>query len=297
MSKIFQASKIAEGEIAALIGQAVPEQSESATAASMQPIVSAPARPAPPPLAAPADVTVAALRCLSIQVPDSSPLLPFDGEHRLASEQYRMIRTKILQHPANPRMILITSAGPGDGKSVTAINLAGVLSLKSGAKTILVDADLRRPAVHTRLGIPQTPGLGGVLAGQCTLEEAMIRIEQFPGLTVLPAGESKANPAELLDSTAWRETCRTLRASFDHIILDSPPIAAVADGALMISVCDGVVIVVRPDHTDRNLCKIALEMVPKAKCIGVLLNHVQPWFLDKYLYGGSYSYYYEGDRS
>jgi protein-tyrosine kinase len=294
MSKIFQASKRAEGEIAALIGESLPAASSTAPPEAPLAEIKSPS-PAPTVDQTPV-TTLTATRRLPIEVSDLAPLLPFDGEHWQASEQYRMIRTKLLQHPASPRMILISSAGPGDGKSVTAINLAGVLSLKTGAKVLLMDSDFRRPAIHTRLGFPQTPGLAGVLTGTCTLEEALIQTEQFPNLTVIPAGESRSNPAELLDSKAWHATCRTVRNAFDYIILDSPPIAAVADSELILAACDGVVIVVRPDHTSRDLCRKAINTIPRNKCIGILLNCVQPWFLSgKSYYSGSH-YYYQGNK-
>jgi Mrp family chromosome partitioning ATPase len=119
----------------------------------------------------------------------------------------------------------------------------------------------------------------------------LIQIEQFPNLHVLPAGEHCKNPVELLDSAAWRSLCAKLRESYKFIIVDSPPIAAVADYDLIQAACDGVIVVVRPDHTERHLCFKALGSVPKDKLTGVVLNCVEQWFLGRgYHYGYSYHY-------
>ena len=134
------------------------------------------------------------IRTLAIQVPASVPILPFDGAHPAASEQYRLARTKIIQHPRQPRIIQVSSPGPGDGKTITAINLAGALSLKTGGAVLLVDGDFRRSVVHSHLGLPAGPGFAEVLAGSCPLEAALIHVEQFHNLYVLPAGTTKSSP-------------------------------------------------------------------------------------------------------
>src|SRR3954454_17997243 len=108
-------------------------------------------------------------------------------------------------------MIVLSSAGPGDGKTVTAVNLAGALSLKSDANVLLLDTDLRRSSIGQPLGIPSAPGLTEVLMGERTLASVIVRAEQMPNLYILPAGDCKSNPAELLDSPAWLETCAALR--------------------------------------------------------------------------------------
>ena len=131
--------------------------------------------------------------------------------------------------PSQPRIIVISSPGLGDGKSLSAINIAGALSLKTSAKVLLVDADFRRASIHTKIGFPESPGLAEMLGRGCSLEAAVIRCEQFPSLYVLPAGERPANPVELLDSPQWGHLCARLRKEFEYIIIDSPPMEAVAD--------------------------------------------------------------------
>ncbi|HXM40873.1 MAG TPA: CpsD/CapB family tyrosine-protein kinase [Bryobacteraceae bacterium] len=228
------------------------------------------------------------VRPVSFQISDSRPLLSPRREDRRAAEQYRIIRTRIFHQVAGSSITVIASPGMGDGKTVTAVNLAAALAHKSEDKVILIDADLRLSKVHERLGIAKTPGLAEVLSGACTLEEAMLRVEQLPNFYVLPAGQAEANPTELLDSSNWRALLVRLREEFRRTIVDSPPVEAVADYDLIASNCDGVVLVVRPDHTSRPLLTRALTKV-KSKLIGVLINDVEDWFLWKH---GSPSYYY-----
>lgn len=234
------------------------------------------------------------IRTVRLHLPQSSPALPFGKDHWQANEQYRIIRTKILQHSKQPKMILVSSAGAGDGKSITAINLAGVLSLRSECRVLLVDGDFRKSAIPLHLGIPETPGLAEVLEGRCELHQAIVGVEESKNLFVMAAGKPDDNPAELLQSSRWPQTAALLRREFRFIIIDSPPIAAVADYDLLQAMCDGVIMVIRPDHTSRPACQRALESVPKDKMIGVLLNCVTDWFLGaSYGYGYSSPYYGE----
>lgn len=225
-------------------------------------------------------------RSVRVRVPAGAPIFPFDGSDAQSSEQYRILRTNLLQHPARPRIIAVSSAGPGDGKTISAINAAGVLALKNDASVLLVDADMRRGSIASLLGLDPSPGLSEVLRGECRLEEAVVRLQELPNLCVLPGGRALSNPAELLDSGSWKAFCTDVRELFRFTIMDTTPIAVVADFDLVQVVCDGVMVVVRPDHTDRNLCTKALKAVPKEKMLGVLVNCVEGWFLWK-----THSYY------
>ena len=193
-----------------------------------------------------------------------------------------------------PRLIVISSPDSGDGKSVTAINIAGALALKSEGQVLLVDADLRKSTIHAQLGLPESPGLAEVLAGECTPEEALVHTREFPNLYVVSAGTPPRNPVELLDSERWRALCAKFRDMFRYVIIDSPPVGTVADYELIQAVCEGVILVVRPDFTNRNLCRSALDFVPKAKFLGVLLNCVPDWSPAKY--AGSKYYYASGEE-
>jgi protein-tyrosine kinase len=193
-------------------------------------------------------------------------------------------------------MIVISSANPADGKTFTAINFSGVLALKGDAKVLLIDADFRRSAVHTQLGISDSPGLSEVVLGTCSFEDAVVRTEQFPNLHILVNGKlENMNPSELLDSPHWRALCQMVRKRFQYIVVDSPPVTAVTDYELIQIAADGTVLVVRPEHTNRKACFKAIETVPKDKLLGVILNCAQPWFLSKadtYQYGYGYGYGY-----
>jgi capsular exopolysaccharide synthesis family protein len=232
------------------------------------------------------------IREVSFRISDSSPFLSPKQDDRRASEQYRVIRTRIFHQVQGASVTVVSSPGMGDGKTVTALNLAAALALKSEDKVILVDADLRLSKVHERLGIPASPGLAEVLAGSCTLEDALIRVEQLPNFFLLPAGEAESNPSELLDSSRWPALVRKLRSEYQRTIVDSPPVEAVADYDLIASVCDGLVLVVRPNHTSRTALNGALAKV-KGKLTGVLINGAEDWFLWR-TKSSDYYYYQKG---
>lgn len=207
-----------------------------------------------------------------------------------------MLRTKIIQHPAQPRVLLVTSAGPGDGKSVTVINLAGALALKSEARVLLLDGDFRRSTIAKQLGVPNTLGLANILGGEGSLEDAIVQAEQIPNLFILPAGTANMNPAELLDSRSWARVCAECRANFEYVVIDGPPLGAVTDYDLLQSACDGVIMVARPDQTDRRQCLKTLEAIPKSKLLGMVLNCVSGWLLHKERQYPEYYYSPQGGK-
>src|SRR5215469_14614107 len=299
MSKIFQALHGAQNEVSELLpelmGDGIVESDPGADPARTAPEVSAVAPavavPAARPDFAPPEAA-GGIRVTPLALAASSPLLPFENPHAHAAEQYRILRTRLAHHPKRPKMIVVSSANPGDGKTFTAINLAGVLSLKGDAKVLLMDADFRRSAIHRQLGLAEGPGLSEVMLGNCAFEEAVIEAEQFPNLHILVNGTlENMNPSELLDSPYWRALCQTARKRYQYVILDSPPVAAVADYELIQMAADGMVLVVRPEHTNRSACFKAIETIPREKFLGVILNCAQPWFLHK-TYGYQYGYGY-----
>jgi protein-tyrosine kinase len=229
-------------------------------------------------------------RIISLRVSALAPIFPFSAEvHSAASEQYRIIRTKILHNARKPRLIVVSGACTGDGKTITSINVAASLSLKASAAVLLVDTDLRRPRIANLLGIPSAPGLADVLCERASLDEALVRTQEFPTLSILPAGEGMENAAELLDSDQWRRLILEIRSRFSHAIMDATPAAVVADYELLQHVADGVIVVIRPDHTDREACLSLLQSVPREKLIGAVLNCVEESWL--WNTPGYYSYY------
>jgi capsular exopolysaccharide synthesis family protein len=267
MSTIFQALDVKTG----LIPEAAPHQAQHTEA--------------------PADDPESRIRVVPIQLAESSPLLPYDGSSPRAGEQYRAVRTNLLQNPDAPRVLVVSSCGSGDGKTLSAVNTAGALAIKGETTVLLVDADLRKPSLARTLGLPEEPGLADVLNGDCQLEDAIMRTTQFPNLYVLPAGKARRNPAELLDSARWHQLCAVVKDSFRFVLIDTPPVAAVTDYDLVQAVADGVIFVVRPDHSDRNLCLAALQKASATgKLTGVLINCAENWFLYKRY--GRYPYPY-----
>ncbi|MBI1353821.1 MAG: polysaccharide biosynthesis tyrosine autokinase [Acidobacteria bacterium] len=229
------------------------------------------------------------LRSIQVHIKSQTPLLPFAGENSHAAEQYRIIRTRILQHAQQPRTLAISSAESGDGKSVNAVNLAGVMALNPEEQIVLVDADLHRGSLARYFDVPVKPGLADVLSGTAALSDCIARIEPFPNLFFLPSGKGRGGPADLLNSKRWDNVSAALRQQFSYVIYDTPPAGAVADFDLIQANCDGVILVVRQDHTNRMLWMRAYESVPPKKLIGVVMNCVKPWFLGRGL--GYYQYY------
>jgi receptor protein-tyrosine kinase len=215
------------------------------------------------------------------------PLFPFDGTHRRASEQYRVLRTKVLHHPLQPQMITISSSGPGDGKTITSLNLAAAMAVKNDSNLLLIDGDLRQETLSKILDLSGRPGLSDILSGQATIEQSIVRLEEFPRLYVIPAGTASTNPAELLDSARWRQTCALCRTVFKHIIIDVPPVGSVADYELVQAASDGVLLVIRIDHTGRKHCSDTLALIPPEKLLGIVLNGIRASLM-----WTSHDYYY-----
>lgn len=219
------------------------------------------------------------------------PLVSLLSPDHPASEAYRTLRTNVTFVNAEQKelqALVITSPGPGEGKSTTAANLAITLA-QQGSKTLLVDADLRRPLVHRAFNLVQEPGLTDVLVGTASLREA-VRPNVVPKLDVLPAGVLPPNPSELLGSEAMARLLETLRGQYDTIIFDSPPTLAVTDATVLGASADAVILVVRAGETDEVAAQRALQQLRRvqAKIAGTVLNGMQKRRDRYYNY---YSYY------
>jgi capsular exopolysaccharide synthesis family protein len=300
MSKFFDAFKQTQPSVADAVFTDRPEQTGANQHDDLilraAEIHALPHRPVKSPASAPpVQRPVIATREVRVRVSADSPLLPFDGADEAAAEQYRMIRTRIVHDARQPRVLCISSPGMGDGKSVNSVNIAGALALKQETSVLLVDCDLRRPALARTLGLPQSPGLSEVLTGKTSWQDAIVRIAEAPNLCLMPAGEITTVPAELLDSARWRAISQAFRSNFTFVIMDSPPIGKVADFDLIQAVCDGILLVVREGHSDRKQLLKSLETLPKERLTGVIMNCVTPWFLWKT--GDIYGSYYGSDNS
>jgi polysaccharide biosynthesis transport protein len=232
----------------------------------------------------------------SIDVKSSGTLL-HDGVPPNFAEAIRGVRTNVLFSSADEgvRLIVVTSAGPGEGKSMFSSNLSVSLA-QAGQRVLHVDADMRRPRVHAIFDIAQEPGLSNLLVGDCK-PSASIRKTAVHNLCVLPAGMIPPNPAELLGSKRCEEFFATLGQNFDWVILDSPPVLAVADASILANTATGVVFVVGADQTSRQAARAALEQLEavQAHVIGAVLNRVDleknPYYYSAY-YRKEYSRYY-----
>jgi succinoglycan biosynthesis transport protein ExoP len=219
------------------------------------------------------------------------------------AESYRALRTSLLLSNlgAPPKVIMVTSALPQEGKSTTSINCAVVLAQK-GVRVLLIDADLRRPSIHKTLGMGPRSGLSNVLTGSTTLEQAITRPEILPNLHVLPAGTPPPNPAELLASTNMRDVLMELREKYDHIVLDTPPTLSVTDAVVLSPRADAIVLVIRSGHTTKQALRRSRDILMQvnAKVSGVLLNAVDlssPDYYYYYEYQGKYARYYRDDEA
>ena len=218
------------------------------------------------------------------------------------AESYRALRTSLLLTSAGgpPRVILVTSALPQEGKTTTSINVAIVLAQK-GARVLLIDADLRRPSIHKTLGMGPRSGLSNILTGSTGLEQTIIRSTILPNLFLLPAGTPPPNPAELLASSNMADILGQLCQQYDHIVIDTPPILSVTDAVIMSSRADRVVLVIRSGQTTGQALQRARDLLLQvnAKVCGVLMNAVDlnsPDYYYYYEYQGKYGYrYHEED--
>ena len=215
------------------------------------------------------------------------------------AEAYRQLRTSILlSSPGGaPRTLLITSSQPGEGKTTTVVNTAMILA-QTGASVILVDADMRRPRLHSIFGADNSSGLSTILATKPTEAEILALIQQHEesGLYLLPAGKIPPNPAELLGSDQVRALVAVLENNFTHVIIDSPPVGSFTDGVLLSTVADGVLLVVHGNSASRNVVKRARQLLTEvgAKIFGVVLNNVSVSRQDHHYYKYQ-SYYSEAE--
>jgi capsular exopolysaccharide synthesis family protein len=205
------------------------------------------------------------------------------------SEQYRTIRTNVQFSSIDKELktLMITSSGPGEGKSTTAANLAVVFA-QLGKKVLLVDADLRKPTVHRSFGVNNLFGFTTVLTKQATLASAVLDTEE-KDLYILTSGPVPPNPAELLSSKSMEQFMEEAKEQFDYVIFDTPPLLAVADPQILANKVDGSIYVVYSGKTQIDQAKKAKELLENAqsKLVGVVLNHKEVKNNEYYYYYGS----------
>lgn len=219
----------------------------------------------------------------------STRLTPLLNPWSPVTENYRLIRANLGRDNGDPpRSLLVTSAQKGEGKTVTAVNLALTEAL-GGRRTLLIDADMRKPTAHEALDMPRTPGLAGMLAGT---PEAKCWKTLVDGLCFIPAGVAKRGPANLLDSDRMDELLEEMRKHFDVIVIDTPPTQAASDAIVIGTQTDVRTLVVAAAKQDSRALDSAMESLQTAHVpvAGVILNQ----FDDRSQSTGDYSYSYYG---
>jgi protein-tyrosine kinase len=188
-------------------------------------------------------------------------------------EQFRSLRTRILQagEREGMRTFVITSAGMGEGKTLTALNLAWLLAQSEGIRALVIDSDLRQPCVSDYLAIDAPRGLSEVLGGELTLRDAIVRLDPA-GLYLLPGGQAREDVAELLSGPTYAGVIAEARRLFDYIIIDAPPLGIFTDANVLIDRADGALMVVRAGKTRYAMADKLLKQLPRERMLGVVLN-------------------------
>ena len=224
-------------------------------------------------------------------------LINADSRSSLA-EAYRQLRTSLLLSTAGhaPKSLLITSSLPSEGKTTTATNTAISLA-QTGAKVLLIDADMRRPRLHGVFNIENAVGLSSLLSREFSEADILAAIKQDPGtkLNLVTSGPIPPNPAELIRSEQMADLLKLFQRHFTHVVIDSPPIASFTDGVLIASMVDGVILVVHAGKSSRQVVRRSRQILTDigARVFGVVLNNVSLRSQDDYYYYQSY-YHREG---
>jgi capsular exopolysaccharide synthesis family protein len=203
-------------------------------------------------------------------------------------EAIRDVRTQLFLTPQASgvaRTFAITSAKPGEGKTLIAGNLATAMAM-AGRRVLLVDADLRRPRLHEMFNVPKSPGLSNVIAGENRPSEVLVE-SATKGLFILPAGADVPSPADLLDSERLEQLLQGFRQVFDVVVLDCPPVMAVTDASIVANAATSVVFVVSAGSTSPEVARAALDRLTsvKARIVGAVLNRADLSPRSEYHYG------------
>jgi capsular exopolysaccharide synthesis family protein len=212
-------------------------------------------------------------RSLPVMVSAESRLVCLTDKESLAAEKFRFlgVRLRQLQQKRLLKKVLITSSIPQEGKSMVAANLACTLARRARQRTLLVEGDLRRPALSRVFGLDKMPGICEWLQGDGTPNTSIYFLEG-PGLWMLPVGSTPRNPLELLQSGRLSAVMDQLTAYFDWIIIDSPPVLPLADTSIWMRQADGILLVTRQGTTEKQQLTRGLEAIEQSKLLGALLN-------------------------
>jgi polysaccharide biosynthesis transport protein len=223
---------------------------------------------------------------------ESPALVSFARPKSEAAEAYRALRTSILlsSFGAPPKVILVTSALPQEGKTTISANAALVLAQR-GSRVLLIDADLRRPGIDRLFGFRSRGGLSTLISGVDKIEDVLVPFTQVPNLWILPSGPIPPQPVELLGSTVMKDHIARWRDEFDHVIIDTPPCLSVTDAVVLSPEADRIILVARSGKTTkpalRRACDLLLQV--NARVMGIVLNALDLRSSGYYTYGYGYA--------
>jgi len=218
-------------------------------------------------------------------------LVAITRPHSSYCEEYRSLRTQVLHKSRDQHLqaIVIASVGPGEGKSVTALNLAWLLAQTEGVTSLIIDSDLRMPSLDEYLGIETDTGLSNVLDGEISLQDSIIKLEPS-GLHLLTGGRARGDVAELISGARFSEILSEARTMFDYVIIDAPPLGIFTDAAVLINHADAALLVVRANQTRYKDIDRVLESLPRKRLLGTVLNQSEDAIIKNGYYNG-YSQY------
>jgi len=241
-------------------------------------------------------------RLIKRELVPAPELVMLSQPRSIHAERFRRLKTTLAHlQEAELRVIVVSSGAPEEGKSTVSINLALACASDMDERTLLIDADLRRPALSRYVKPNPQIGLSHIVSGQADEEHAILRLEQTP-LEFLPAGEIEKDPLNLFSSSAMKRLIEGFRERYDHVIIDTPPVVPFTDADAIGSYSDGVLLVVRAGVTTESVVQQAIDAITSAPVLGTVLNDLQSgsfadWgktrgrYHDKY-----YAAYYGQDR-
>ncbi|MDM8312484.1 MULTISPECIES: CpsD/CapB family tyrosine-protein kinase [Clostridium] len=216
------------------------------------------------------------------------------------SEAFRTLRTNLQFSTIDDsiKSLVVTSPGPGEGKSTVIANLA-VTMAQSGKKVLLIDCDLRKPSIHKKLGIPNSGGMTNLLIQKKQIDECIMETE-IQNLYVITSGPIPPNPAELLGSKRMKSLIKEFENVFDVTLIDAPPVLAVTDAQILSTICSGIILTTAYGESEKEAVIKAKDLLDKtgSKILGVVLNKIPMKNSRKYgkYYGKYYGAYYEQDK-
>ncbi len=208
----------------------------------------------------------------------------------LVGEQFRLLRSKLglMQKQRRTKTLLVTSAVPKEGKTFMACGLAGVFAQEPGRRIVLIDADMRKPRSGRNMGLngtSQAGGLSRVLRGEIGFQAALLKATDLE-FYFLPSGPLPPNPSELLSSPLLEQTLKSATEAFDWVVIDSPPVLALADATLIAPLCDAVLLVIHANATPSKLIVDSVQRIGRERICGIALNR------QKHVHSSRYYYHY-----